>query len=150
MASDTRIVARFDAITAPMEAKIARLEAQLTKLNNKSKEQGDTLAASFDKHAKSIATVAKRIAVVTGAVYVATASIDAYLKKTELQAASAGSSLEKMRKASQGLATDTDLMGLAAKTMKGTWKLNQDQQDIVLKGALALRKQFGVALPEAM
>jgi hypothetical protein len=73
-------------------------------------------------------------------------SAAAALEDARLNAAAAGASVSRLREATHGLVEEDKLLTFAGKAQAGAWKLNQDEMDRVLRGAMALRKTMGVEL----
>src|SRR3990167_275561 len=70
----------------------------------------------------------------------------AYMEDQRLTAAAAGANIDRLRKATMGLVEQDHLLAFAGKAMHGVWKLNQQEMEVVLRGAMALRKTMGVEL----
>lgn len=70
----------------------------------------------------------------------------AYMEDMRLESAAAGANVEKLTQATRGLIEHDKLLEFAGRTMHGTWKLNQEDMEKVLHGAMALRKTMGVEL----
>lgn len=70
----------------------------------------------------------------------------AYLEDVRLESAAAGVNVEKLKAATRGLVEEDHLLAFAGKAQAGVWKLNQQEMERVLKGAMALRKTMGVEL----
>lgn len=83
---------------------------------------------------------------VTAAYVVAQRAAKAYLEDVRLESAAAGANVAGLQRATLGLVEADNLLAFAGKAMHGTWKLNQEEMEKVLRGATALRKTMGVEL----
>jgi hypothetical protein len=110
-------------------------------LDNLNKENL-SLEASIAKWAK----VGVAIAGVVGAYKTLSVAAKSYLEDVRLESAAAGANVAGLQKATRGLVEEDKLLAFAGKTMHGVWKLNQQEMETVLKGAMALRKTMGVEL----
>lgn len=117
------------------------------------KEQMDAMDAQNRKIDDQIAMwgkLAAGVAAIAGAFKLAQAGIASYQENSRVMAGAAGADLNGLRKATLGLVEDTDLLRSASKLMNGTFALNNQEMQIAMRGALALRKRMGIDLKEAM
>jgi hypothetical protein len=136
----------FRAETAEAKAAIAslkgverdRAKALLDDLNKQNASLEDQVKTWF----KVGAAVGGLVALYKGAQVAA----NAYLEDLRLASAAAGANIDRLTDATAGLVEQDDLLAFAGKAMHGTWKLNQEQMEEVLHGALALQKTMGVEL----
>jgi hypothetical protein len=80
-------------------------------------------------------------AVVLGAVKVAMESVEEYGRKLDLQAASAGVSIEGLRNASMGLKTEMELLEHAARMNQSAFKLTQSQMETAERAMYVLEER---------
>jgi hypothetical protein len=141
-----RITTIFRSETGSAEAAVRRLRGVE---RDRAKEVLHNLNAENSKLEDSIARWAK-IGVAIGGVVVAykglISSSKAYLEDVRLEAAATGANIEALTKATHGLVEEDNLLAFAGDTLRGKWRLNQREMETVLRGAMALRKQFGVEL----
>lgn len=130
------------------KADTKQMRSELKKLKGEQKDQAKAAIESAEKQNKAIdaqiamlgkAVVA--IGAVTAAYQVAEAGIESYQKRSRLSAATVGADIDGLKKATNGLVSETKLLEFASKAMNGTFKLSQGQMEIALQGALALRKE---------
>jgi hypothetical protein len=137
----SKVLTEYKADTSDHKRKIRDLRGEQKKL---AKQQLDDLEKENSKLDKQIATLG-RVGVAVGAVgaawYAAQRSIEAYQKHSQLVTASAGSNLDRLRKASQGLATDLELLSFSAAAMNGGFKITNEEMEVATRAMLSLRKQ---------
>jgi len=97
--------------------------------------------AKLDAQAGRLKKVAIAVGVVTGAYLALKKGFEVYATRQQMLAAGAGKNLEALRKASQGLITDTDLLTIESGLLNGAVKLTGEQMEDVVRFMLALRKQ---------
>lgn len=130
------------------QAKIALRE--LTgeqKANAKAAIQGmeDQKAA----HERMVKGITVGLGIAAGAVALGIQGFKAYEERIRLSAATAGASMDGLRKASHGLLTDLELMQVAAEGMNGRFKLSSTEMETVLAAAVALEAKGIAPLGEA-
>lgn len=110
------------------------------------------LQADNDKIDQTIAKWGKAVAVIGGVVAAyktLQASTQSYFRNQRAEAAAGFADIERLDRAMGGLVERTEVLEMAARLQAGVWRLNNDEMEKVGKGALALRKKFGVDLKEA-
>ena len=100
-------------------------------------KQNAALDSSLKKWGKIAVGVGAAIAAFKGA----QASFNAFAKDTQMRGAAAGINIDKLRKASQGLISDIDLLTQAAAFNNTAFKLNTEEMAEVQKFMLVPRKQ---------
>lgn len=144
-----RVLTSYKADTKQHREELRKLSGEQKKA---AKAQLEALEAQNAKLDKQIEFWGK-VAVAVGGAYAAyktlQTGIASYQEQSKLAAASAGADISGLRSATQGLISDTDLMRSAAMLMNGSFKLNNKEMQTAMKGALVLRKRFGVDLKEA-
>jgi hypothetical protein len=109
----------------------------------------DDLNAGNAKLDSQIATWTK-VGVAVGGIVVAykgaQIAAHAYLEDVRLESAAAGVNIDRLREATKGLVETDNLLAFAGKAQHGVWRLNQDEMELVMKGANALRIQMGTEL----
>lgn len=146
----SKVLTIYKADTKPMRKELKKLskeqQAQAKVAIEASEKQNDAI----DKQIAMLGKVAIAAGAAVAAYKVAEAGIEAYQKRSRLAAATTGADLKGLQKATKGLVSETRLLEFASKAMNGTFKLSQDQMELALRGAVALRKTLGVELPHAM
>jgi len=128
------------------------LKAKLREVAGEEKKLAEqTLKNAEDKNKaleKSIATFAK-VTVAIGAIGVAGKiafdAIEFSGRRADLTAAAGSVSIDRLRKATLGLRTDTQLLEMAAKLNNSQFKLTQEQMDLAARAATALAERGGDA-----
>lgn len=149
---------KFKAIVlTEYKADTKQMRSELKKLSGEQKKQSDAAIAQADKQNKATdsqiamlgkATVA--VGAVVAAYKLAEVGIEAFQKRSRLNASTAGVDLAGLQKATNGLVSETRLLEFASKAMNGTFKLSQSQMEQAVTGAVALRKTLGVDLQKAL
>lgn len=142
--NDVRMLYRADTSQAQAAVKALRgAERDRAKevLDGLNKENA-ALEASLAKWAK----VGIAVGAAVGAYALLRKAHSAYLEDVRLESAAAGVNVEKLKAATRGLIEEDQLLAFAGKAKAGVWKLNQEEMERVLKGAMALRKTMGVDL----
>ncbi len=124
------------------------LEAALKRATGAEKEalkaQIDGIKAGNNELEGKIQTIGRVALAIGGTIAVykaAQASFEHYAQRTKLQSASAGVSIDALRKASGGLKSEMQLLEFAAKTNSGTFKLTEKQMGMALEAMRALERK---------
>lgn len=140
-----------------LKADTSQAKSEIKKFRGEEKKAAEARLKEIDEHNKKLDSniaawgkVAGAVAAVGAAALAARASVDAYFTNMRAQAAGAGANIDGLRKATNGLVEDTDLLMSAGKLMNGTWKLSQKEMEKVYQGMMAARKLTGVEMPEAL
>lgn len=130
------------------KADTKQMKSELRKLSKEQRAQAKIAIDSADKQNdaidKQIAMLGKAviaIGAVTAAYKVAQVGIEAYAERSRLNAATVGVDLDGLKKATQGLVSETRLLEFASKSMNGTFKLSQSEMETALKGVIGLRNE---------
>lgn len=150
MAIDSTVKLFYKVDTSEAKKKIRELSGEQKKQAKEALDGLEAQNSALDNQLKQLA----KWGVAIGAAAAAWAALDAgfetYEKNSRLRAANVNTNLQGLQKATRGLVDDTRLLEFSAKAMNGTFALTQEQTELVLQGALALRKTMGVDLAEAM
>lgn len=141
-----RVITTFRSDTSQAEAAVKRLRGVE---RDRAKQTLDDLNSQNDKLEKSIATWVKVGAVVGGVVLAykgLQAAAKSYLEDVRLESAAAGANIDALRASTHGLVETDNLLAFAGKAQHAIWKLNQQEMELVLQGANALRIQMGTEL----
>lgn len=128
-------------------------KAAIRSLRGVEKQMAKERLAEIEQHNKGIESqiamwgkVAIGIGAAVGAFKLAQHAAKSYLEDVRLQAAAGSANLERLQKATNGLVEADNLLAFAGKAQAGVWRLNQQEMETVLQGAMALRKTMGVEL----
>lgn len=132
--------------TSQAEAAVKRLKGverdRAKALLNDLNEGNARLNAQIAMWTKIGAAVGAGIAIFKGL----QVSARAYLEDLRLESAAAGINVDRLRASVQGLVETDDLLAFAGRTQNAIWKLNQQEMELVLRGANALRVSMGKEL----
>jgi len=137
----SKVVTEFKADTKDHKKKLRELKG-IEK--DRQRELIDGLEKQNKKLDDQIGTMGKvalAVGVVAGAYVTLKAGFEAYAKRQQVLASGAGKNLEQLRKASQGLVSDTDLLTTESALLNGAMKMTGAQMEKAQKFMLALRKE---------
>lgn len=106
-------------------------------------EANKKIAESYDVQIKGLHRLTEAFSVAKGMVNVAIDSFKAYTEHSRLATAAGGADIDRLRKASAGLKTDTQLLSDAARFQAGAFKLTGDQM-VTVERAMRLYNQSGL------
>lgn len=140
------VLTRYKADTSDQKAAIRSLRGEQKKAAQEQLAEMDRENKGIDSQIAMYSKIAVGIGAAVGAYKVAQAAANAYLEDVRLESAAAGINIDRLRAATHGLVETDHLLAFAGKAKSGMWKLNEQQMETVLKGAMALRKTLGVEL----
>lgn len=134
---------RVKADTSQAKAELRSLRGEERKAAQERLGELEKQNSGIDKQIAMWGKAALAVGAGVAAFKIAKDAANAYLEDVRLQSAAAGANLDRLKMATQGLVEADKLLEFAGKAQHGTWKLNQEEMDRVLRGAMALRAQFG-------
>ena len=140
-----KVLLEYKADTSQAKAEIRSLagaqksaaEAELKNLEAKNK--------GYDNQIKMLGKVTMAFGAIAVAGKIAFDAIEFSGRRADLQAAAGAVSIDRLRKATLGLRTDTQLLELASKLNHSALKLTADQMDVAGRAATALAERGGNA-----
>ena len=144
------VLTRYKADISDQKRKIKQLSGEQQKAAKAQLAEMERQNAAIDKQIGMWTKVAIGVGSAVAAYATLAAGADQLQKRNRLMSANMGTDLNSLKKATSGLISEMDLLEFSAAAMTGTFKLTQEQTELVLKGALALRKTMGIDLKTAM
>ena len=136
-----------------VKADTSQAKADLKSLRGVEKAAAKERLAELEQTNKGIdasiarwAKIAAGAAAAVGAFKLAQHAAKSYLEDVRLQAAAGSANIDRLRDATLGLVEADNLLAFAGKAQAGVWRLNQEEMETVLHGAVALRKTMGTEL----
>lgn len=143
------ILTRYRADTTEIREELRRLSAAEEKRHERLLAQVQTENARFSGQIAALGRVSLAIGAVAGAWAVANEALKAYQEDSQLRTAAAGVDLARLREASQGLVTDTELLRLSAQAMNGEFQASQKDLENAAKAVVVFQRR-GFSLDQAM
>lgn len=137
----SNVLIKMKADTSQAKRATKDLAASQKKLSKQTVDGLNKQNAMMGKSLKMWGKIAVGVGSAVVAFKAAKVAFRAFADDAQLRGAAAGISLEKLRKASQGLISDYDLLSQAGALQNTTFKLNQEEMEEVIKFMLILRKQ---------
>ncbi len=125
------VLTRYKADTSDHKRKLKDLSGAQKKRMKETIKGLEEENRGLDKSIARYGKMAAGVAAVGAAYLAARESMRAYVKDSQLQNASAGISIDRLRKASHGLLTEMQLMQLAAAGVNNEWVATQEQLEAV-------------------
>ena len=135
------VLTEYKADTKQMRRELNKMSAEQQKQAKVSIESAEAQNAAIDKQIAMLGKAVIAIGAVTAAYKVAQVGIEAYAERSRLNAATVGVDLDGLKKATNGLVSETKLLEFASKSMNGTFKLSQSEMETALKGVIGLRNE---------
>jgi hypothetical protein len=142
----SKVLLEFKADTSQAKSEIRSLRGEERKASQDRLAELEQQNKGIESQIATLAKIAGVVGAGVAAFKLANDAAKAYLEDVRLASAAAGANVEKLQQATMGLVEQDKLLAFAGKSMHGTWKLNQEEMETVLKGATALRKTMGVEL----
>lgn len=131
----------YQADTTDLKAKVREASGEQKKQAKETLDGLEKQNTALEASIKSWGKVAVGVAAAGAAVAAGAAAIGSYFDRAKVEAAAAGANLEKLRAASGGLKTDTELLEFAAASLNTTRKLSNEQMELALQASRSLVKQ---------
>jgi hypothetical protein len=142
----SKILLQFKADTSQAKSEIRALRGEEKKAAQERLAELDKTNKGIEDQIKTLAKIGVAVGSVVVAYKAASAAARSYLEDLRLESAAAGANINGLKSATNGLVEADKLLAFAGKAQAGVWKLNQQEMEVVLRGATALRKTMGVDL----
>lgn len=137
----SRVLTEYKADTSDHISSLKKLKGEERARAQSLIEDNERVKESLEGQIKSIARVTAAITAVAGAYLAAKSAFTSYAEHTKLEAAASGVSIDKLRDATKGLKTNTELLADAARLNNGVIKLSTEQMTIAEQAMLQYTRQ---------
>jgi hypothetical protein len=137
------VLTRYKADPSDHKAKLKGLRGEEKKRHQELLKEMDAQNAKIDKQIAFWGKVAVGVGGAVAAFKLAKTSFNSYVQNTQLAAATANLSIDRLSTSTRGLVEQTDLMREASKLQSGAWKFNQEQMELVLRATDVMRRKLG-------
>lgn len=135
------ILLSVKADTRDAKRKLRDLAGEEKKLAKEFIESQERRNARIDKQIALLGKLALGVGAAAGAFATLSAAAEAYGKRQQLVAASAGIDIGKVQAAARGLISETEALTLAAASQNTAWEVSQAQLETAAKAMISLRNQ---------
>lgn len=132
------VLTRYKADTKEHRSELKKLRGEEKKRHKALLEDMEKQNERIDEQIARWGKVAVGIGAAVAAYRVGTSAADEYFKVTQLRSATAGTNVERLKSAVQGLVSETELLRFTQNATTGDFKLSQAQMERVLRGTVAL------------
>lgn len=133
-----KVLLEYKADTSDAKAKIKELSGEQKKAAEAELKAIEQTNKGYEDRIKKLASFAVSVAATGAVLKLAFEGLEIAGKKADLSASLAGISIDKLKIATRGMATEMELMTQAAGYNQGQFKLNQEQMEDVTAAAVAL------------
>jgi len=140
MSVDDKIVAKYEADVSQYQRQLEQLRASQNAFAAEVVKGLESQNKQLEQTISKWAGIAAGIAGAVASIKFAASAWHAYVERANAEAATYGVSLEKLRAASAGLKTDTELLNFAEKAQTRDLALTRNEMELVLKAQVALAR----------
>lgn len=137
----SKVLTEYKADTSQQIAELKKLKGEEKARAQSAIEGNEKLRESYEGHIKTIGKLTLAIGSIAAAYVAAKSAFTAYAEHTKLEAAASGVSIDKLRDATKGLKTNTELLADAARLNHGAIKLTTEQMAIAEQAMLQYTRQ---------
>lgn len=137
----SKVISRYEADVSDHVRGLEKLKGAQREQAQGAIDAGKKTAEALEGHVKSLNKVQEAFQTVAAGARFAREAISHHVEVERLRAKSAGADIDALRRASNGLKNDMQLMAEAAKLQSGAFKLNNEQLAVAEKAMLAFTRK---------